>query len=366
MLIKLDPESAASFNVKDPRTGRTWIFRGGEAQDVPFSLGMYLYKLTNIKFIVVEGGKTDLFVFTAYEGLGDFIHSTVIIKVLRNKYPNCRFDLYYQRDWGKSLGEWKSFRQIKHIDRLFDQADQFGGIIAGRHCYTNTSHFINNYFWNVPNRDDKNQVPQEPIYISNLKFMEKMGFEVDDDILPFWELQEDKNDKAEQILKNFERPIIGIHNSKSDLFWFRRKWPIEKWKKLTEDKKYTWLQFGSNNDWGGVTLPNAKRLDTTKDTQLMASLISKCNCFVGCETGPTILAQSLKVPTILLAGPTGDIAHINAHIIENKVCKHQPCYYECSHDENVIKFCMGKRNKTPCMDSISEEVVNNTIKGILR
>jgi len=303
------------------------------------------------------------FYLVANEGIGDFIHSTTMVKSIRSHFPEAKCKAVIRKKWRTCLASWDMFDTVsdKVPKRLNNDI-----LLIGRHCYSGKIK-VNPLIWAVPNRDNNQKMPREPVYISNLKYMESRGFSVKN-ILPFWEVDKQLREKYVQEYRHVKRPIICIHNSKGEGFWHRRKWPIPAWKKLVSSVPATWIRVGSDDDWSHTEIPGAQ-MRSGLALEQVAAIISLCDAFIGTETGLTILAQAIGVPTILLSGPVDYLAVINATVIRSpkKECPWKPCYLYCGDvkDESVIKKCLGDPDKTPCMENITVDMVRNVLRGIL-
>jgi len=302
----------------------------------------------------------------AQEGIGDFVHSTVLISALQRS-----LDYEYVDFVGSNLSlvdavkKWNIFNRVYAIGIDNVNLSAYRTVICGRHCYSGKHSTRSKYLF-VPNRNDKGKMQKESVYVTNKRYALSKGLAVAVTDKPFWMLDNESQKRARQLTLNMERPIIGIHNSKSCGFWHRRKWPVEYWTKLVKKYTATWLRFGEYDDWGRDTIENTRKITVPKDLQLLAALINECDLFISSETGLSIIAQALNVPTILLSGPVDFLANINATVIKKKVCNMQPCYLYCGsvNDEKHIKECQGSA-RTPCMEAITVDMVLNKILEIL-
>jgi ADP-heptose:LPS heptosyltransferase len=213
---------------------------------------------------------------------------------------------------------------------------------------------------------------KENIIDLNLSSLEKLGFDItEEDKKPELFLNFTGTDKKirdmlvkENLLsKNY--PLVIFHTGTGKCYT-NRQWLDERWAKLGDiliDKyKVCILFIGDNQDLVKIkeiqNLMNNKTYNFAGKLSLTetASLIKICNLIICTNSGPMHIAASLKVPSIVLIGPTPKewwpTYNHNAYIMYKNTCK---------------VFCEGYCNlkKNICMESITvEDVVNGVEKQI--
>jgi ADP-heptose:LPS heptosyltransferase len=105
-------------------------------------------------------------------------------------------------------------------------------------------------------------------------------------------------------------------------------------------------------------LPRNKFLDLSGSTSIgeMIAVISQCNVFFSCDTGPAHIAQAIGIPSVVLFGPSNEMEFgpfdrkLHTLILPSGDWSCRPC---------VLGPCIQKRR---CMEAITVEAVYNAIR----
>ena len=167
--------------------------------------------------------------------------------------------------------------------------------------------------------------------------------------------------------------LVGIHPGAG---WATKRWPPANFGQLTNllvkeaDAKI--LLFG-NKEERKLVKEMLRQMKTKPiimvgklNLREMAAIISKCHLFLGNDTGPTYMAEALRVPVGVFFGPTNPVYSAplgtKCVIIRKMV--------ECS-PVNLHQYCFDKPGVPcrlgthECMNSISPREAFQTLKSIL-
>jgi heptosyltransferase I len=167
--------------------------------------------------------------------------------------------------------------------------------------------------------------------------------------------------RAELLLQDVAQPRVGIHIGAS---WVNKVWPTEHWVDLTArllDAKYGVVLFGGKQEQevGAQIEANLKgrvvSLIGKTTPRELASSISRCQLFLGGDTGATHIASVVHTPTIALMGatPVRDGPYGAQHAIIHLGLACSPCYrhptcggrYDCMRGidaARVFRACEAK------------------------
>lgn len=200
------------------------------------------------------------------------------------------------------------------------------------------------------------------------KFSTLLNVPLKDKELNFFLTQEDNRFSA-QVLKELEGSIIAIHIGARQK---ERLWPTEKFSQLIDEllkKNFNVVLLGSIEDIerGNKILSSLKSVsEVDKDIisfigkislYQLASIISKCNLFIGHDSGPMHLACAVKTKVVALFGP-GVVELWGPVLKESVVVQSQiPCcgcnkighFYKCS--ENI---CMSNITVTQVLNAVDK------------
>lgn len=198
-------------------------------------------------------------------------------------------------------------------------------------------------------------------------------------------INEDLELKLSPSEKEFAEKFMIDHNLSSDDFlvgihpgagWATKRWPSANFGRLANllvketDAKI--VLFGNKDEKELVK----EMLKHTKSEPIimcgklslreMAAVISKCHLFLGNDTGPTYIAESLKVPVGLFFGSTNPVysAPLGTRcVVLRKIVKCSPVdLHQYCFDEPGIPCRLGTHE---CMNSISAEDAFEASKPIL-
>jgi len=157
---------------------------------------------------------------------------------------------------------------------------------------------------------------------------------------------------------------IAVHAGPAN--WPCKNWPVERWRSLIRRLRRSGYKIlllcpGDTLSDADIIFENVPDADPLE----AAALIERCQCFVGIESFPAHLAQAMRVPAVVLYGPTRPQEYAHGRVIALHASRGQ-CYgcvrnkprvtreVECDNMENGI---------APCMAAIREEAVFNAVKS---
>ena len=212
-----------------------------------------------------------------------------------------------------------------------------------------------------------------PILEQNLELLEHCGITVPEREI---RIRVPKDDRfwAQQKMQRLVRPSIIVHMNAS---WHGhlKIWPTNNWVKLIKmiikEIGGTVILIGSpNEEMHGNTMlqsikhPSLKNWIGKTSLAQAAALIEGADFFIGIDSGPMHIALALKVPSVILFGPTAPHQIITpkerqrCEIIRKELdCA--PCYL---HQYNFLPVC----NTIQCMTAISVEDVIQGLRTILK
>lgn len=143
-----------------------------------------------------------------------------------------------------------------------------------------------------------------------------------------------------------------------------KSWPLENFVSIVEKGIRDGLRFvliGVERQPDGSPFrrfPREALLDLSGGTSIgeMMAIISRCNLFFSCDTGPAHIAQACGIPNVVLFGPSNEMEfgpfdrELHTLILPEGEWPCRPC---------VLGPCI---HKTPCMESISVEVAYREIQ----
>jgi heptosyltransferase-1 len=167
--------------------------------------------------------------------------------------------------------------------------------------------------------------------------------------------------RAEEMMRHAPQPRVGMHIGGS---WPNKRWPTEHWIELCErlvDAKYGVVLFGGKQEQEVGEQIEAKLngrvislIEKTTPRELAMS-ISRCQLFLGGDTGATHIASVVHTPTIALMGatPVRDGPYGSQHAILHLGLACSPCYrhptcggrFDCMRGidaETVFRECEAK------------------------
>jgi lipopolysaccharide heptosyltransferase II len=196
---------------------------------------------------------------------------------------------------------------------------------------------------------------------------------------------EDLQMKLSPSEEEFAEKFVTDHNLSSDDFlvgihpgagWDTKRWPPANFGQLAnllvEENDATILLFGSKEEEKLAKeiarQMNSKPIIMSGKLSLreMAAVISQCRLFLGHDTGPTYMAEALKVPVGVFFGPTNPVysAPLGTRcVIMRKVVECSPLdLHQYCFDEPGVPCRLGTHE---CMNSISVEDASEALKPIL-
>lgn len=333
--------------------------------------------------------------------LGDVLLTTSLVKAIRKKYPKTK--IYYL------VGEWSKdiLKDNKDINKLI----AFDDTIVFKRKFFQVLNLIRtlrkerfdlcfvldkSYLWNIfaflckiPFRIGFDREGEGFCNNLNVKFdgtKHELDYYLEICRLLDIKLEEDREDInlaiskkdevfATGIIKKYNlenKTIIGIapggaKNPGQEMTV--KRWPKERYieliNRLIKNKKISVILFGGKDDVGLAqdiaknTRANIVNLAGKSTIQESAALIKKCNLFITHDSGLMHIAAAVKIPLLVLFGPTSAtrFAPKNSAVIKSHLsCA--PCYDIYGN----YKQC----ENAVCMESISTEEVESAIHKILK
>lgn len=207
--------------------------------------------------------------------------------------------------------------------------------------------------------------------------VEGLGIKVSDEHLHF-KLSEVEKDTVCRIRENYKintsNRMVCIHPGAG---WFSKCWPVEYFAKLIDDLERRYKVNGVKTFicGGKSDSPQIKKIvEMTKYKPVVlaggftlrqtAAFINQCDVFVGHDSGPTYLAEALRIPIVVLFGPTNPAYSAprskNCIVIHKKL----PCSpkNDMQHCHNIAAYPCKTRE---CMREISVNEVFNAVNKLL-
>jgi len=211
-------------------------------------------------------------------------------------------------------------------------------------------------------------LPEERInrYQRNLILLNGIGLNKIDQSYQFHIPQEDRvyvDSFFSQLPKPIRKPLIAIHPGSSPKTVYKR-WMPERYGELA-DRLIRELKATVLFTWGPEELEGIKEIQSkmkelsflaprTESLTQLAEIYRRCDLYIGGDTGPTHIASLVKVPVVVIFGPTDPM--INEPFgFHKKVRKDVGCN-PCRN-----RSC----NKLTCLKAIEVEDVFNGVKEIL-
>jgi ADP-heptose:LPS heptosyltransferase len=242
--------------------------------------------------------------------IGDIVLTTPIIKSLRNKYPSSHISYAVQNG---------AYAQVLEnnidIDKLILLNKNYIDIIKNgdyMNAILDEIGDINKYDLIINFRDKDGQVKQKDLYNRHVVyyFANKANVKVES-IRPNIYIDKYHEDEANSLLGefNFDKnkkliviaPYCGFSSNENE----HRKWPTDNFiflmGKLQEKYNANFVVIGAKND-KEITF---NRTINVMGYHLMtvASIISKCDLFIGVDSGVTHMAAAFNVPIIDILFP---------------------------------------------------------------
>lgn len=202
------------------------------------------------------------------------------------------------------------------------------------------------------------------------KFLDVLNIPVKDKELKFFPTKED-NIFSAKVLKEFEGSIIAIHIGARQK---ERLWPTEKFSQLIDEllkKNLNVVLLGSIEDIErGNKIFSYLKSVSVRDRAILsligkinlsqlASIISRCDLFIGHDSGPMHLACAVKTKVVALFGP-GVVELWGPWFKESVVVQSQ---IPCRGCNKIGHFYRCKENI--CMSNISVTQVLNAVEKLL-
>ena len=164
-------------------------------------------------------------------------------------------------------------------------------------------------------------------------------------------LSDQEKNWAEEILKNFQKPVLAICTQSKEVV---KNWPLEYWIKLIQNlvSKFTLIQMGDEKE---PFIEGLTRFAGKYSMRESAALMSKMNLFVGPDSLLMHIANGLNIPSLIIFGGSRpvDCFGYNENINLGSKPDCSPCwihkgYESCEHGME-------------CMEMITVDLVKQSI-----
>lgn len=294
--------------------------------------------------------------------IGDVVHTLPVLSALRKKYPESYIAWVVKKKAADIIASHPHLNEVilyegvrKTAQRLrslkFDLAIDLQGLFrSGLLTFLSgaktrlgfsraNSRELSYLFLNLrvtPEEEDRHVIDK------NLSLLRPLGIEVKEKefIIPV-------SDKNKEYIASFLREkgiapndlLIALNPGAS---WSSKLWPEERWAELT-DRLIEKLKAKAIFLWGPeerktvdsivARMENRPLISCRTNLKELAVLISKCQLFVGGETGPLHIACALNIPTVALIGPTDSVRngpYGEGHMVIEKDLPCRGCWrHEC-------------------------------------
>jgi heptosyltransferase II len=327
--------------------------------------------------------KVESILIVSFSHIGDVVLSTAVIPPLQRHFPDAQINILVGPKSWEIL--WGDVRLNEII--IYDNKKQHKGL-AGRINLIRElrnknfdlvvdlrdslwARFIGGIHWGMPSFQRFSQGYRELHAVDRyLDILQANGIK-------------DANDFPEIILQNYEKQeaidfltqnkvkpsdtIIGMHPGGS---WQYKLWPLERFASLGD-----FLSIRYNAKLLVFAGPDEKTLQSQMydlmrvkpilidniSLRMLASLIQRCNLYIGNDTGPMHIAAAVGTRVVSMFGSTNarrSGPYGNGHVIISTRLECAPC-----HPGNSPGGC--KRGTCLAMDSISLDQVANIVERVL-
>jgi len=307
---------------------------------------------------------------TRTQGMGDVICFIPLLKTLRKEFPQASITLVTGRPGGREIMQGCPFvdkvvfydvektRSVlgkvdfiiklrkEKFDLLITSSQEVGfalkAFLSGAKYRLGFREYETN---NIKSRDKfwfLHTVALEPLKSehevdANLRLLDILGIEEKDNSLSIWIRQEDEI-FAKDLFKEYDlihKPVIAISPFAGRAV---KNWPKERYAELISDleknKKARVILIGPRYTLGGneeiIRLGATESLNLSGRTTIgqLIALLSRCDLFIGSDSGPMNIAAALNIPVIALFGPGDENRYrprCDHSLVINKRLECAPC-----------------------------------------
>ena len=198
---------------------------------------------------------------------GDALISAIVIRGIKEKYPKLKINFI-----------------TPHPELV--ELDPNINLLNGKESF----YTFDSSYWELIVRKET----KENIISHNLT---KLGIESCYYKAGFFLSDQEKN-WAEDILKNFQKPVLAICTQSKEVV---KNWPLEYWIKLVQNlvSKFTLIQMGDEKE---PFIEGLTRFAGKYSIRESAALMSKMNLFVGPDSLLMHIANGLNIPSLIIFG----------------------------------------------------------------
>jgi ADP-heptose:LPS heptosyltransferase len=150
-------------------------------------------------------------------------------------------------------------------------------------------------------------------------------------------------------------PVIAIHPGPS---WTVREWPVESWTELVQAlSRHGFdriIQLGTGKT--GAAIPGTFSLVNQLTIEESIALISRCDLFIGIDSGLLHVAVCVQTPVVGIFGPTAPQLRFARSVAQSQVVSAVPCQ-GCHHRIPRLHWIKSCPQGIACMKSIRAEEV---------
>lgn len=200
-----------------------------------------------------------------FNALGDEVNVTAILRELRRQRPN------------------EMLRPELHRRELLD---------GNPHIHIGITD-VGRYELDTHVNEDVGNIAQS--------FAKQLGMDPLVDDTPEVFLTADEKDRAMERLNGIPRPIVAIDTRS---MWDSRKWAIENFQRVVDDlETISFVETGSEGGDARLLKKTAACFVNKCTIRESAAIMSKCNLFLGNDSGGFHLAAAVGTPQVVLFGP---------------------------------------------------------------
>jgi ADP-heptose:LPS heptosyltransferase len=295
-------------------------------------------------------------------GIGNFIQATPAMRALASMDESEKVDICFDADWLDDPRIPAIIDIIKHSPFINRLVRYPGDIRLGDYktWFTAVNCEISN-----ASKDISRKFPQDIIWAS-VDWNKTCIHEMDINMLNAYRLGYKGSFPplfapiAKNPILNFDRPLIGLCNGAFEApMWEKKRWPYFKDLALVLKDYFdgTIIGIGGTGELDGVVMDEnyCGKTSITESTKI----ISQLDLFITTDTGCMHIADALKIPSIVLFGPT----LVSKNGPRNKELKIIRSVTPCSPCQYKEPFytCSGAF----CMETITIDKVMAEVRGIL-
>lgn len=272
--------------------------------------------------------------FAMMRTLGDVIVSTTIVKELKKEYPDSEIYFLTNRPYGELLRNNPDVFQVMESEQGWDLNGIFFEASSGKYdvCFLPYQVRGECNIWHQ--REETRRQHLVDFY------WQRMGMhrQIIDRECYLYPSAEDFAKAEEHV--SFDVPRVALHSTTGVP---TKDWPyFSELADLLIKAGYPPIQVGARED---KKIERAVDLRGKMGFLELAAFLSKCAVFVGLDSGPSYIADSMKTNCVVIQGSTspvtsGPISARVIHLFADKTgypdCENPRCHMNCRHEVNCI------------------------------